>query len=83
MSKHLESYQRGVEAAERTIAKIEAEPRLCVNCYTQGVAIKMMQYFLAKLDEDFVETYLDEIFDLLMKKGGAETPPVLDKRKMN
>lgn len=82
---HEESFEKGQLYANAILVFYATATDYCIRCFSQGIAIGLMRFYLKPMTEEESQDYLSTIFRELMKekRGGAETPPSSQERPLH
>ena len=83
---HKESFYAGQRYAAAIVSFYSVAADYCIRCFSQGIALALLKFYLEPMTEEEGRDYLSTIFRELLneKRGGAETPPSSqDERKLH
>jgi hypothetical protein len=83
---HKDSFEKGETYAAAILAFYAVATDYCIRCFSQGIAIALLRFYLRPMTDAESQDYLSTIFRELLneKRGGAETPPSSqDERKLH
>lgn len=83
---HKDSFYAGQSYASAILAFYSVATDYCIRCFSQGLALALLRFYLTPMTREESQEYLSTIFRELMeeKRGGVETPPSSqDERKLH